>query len=123
MKVHRALGNRMGRDVFMLSISIDPERDTPEVLHGYAKGYGGPQPGWLYLTGDYDEITTLRRQLGVYDLDPVVDADKTSHSGLLTFGNDETDRWSALPALTEPDEIVRTMRRITRKTSRRKRRS
>ena len=104
----------MGRDILMLSISIDPQFDTPDVLKRYAEGFGGPKAGWLYLTGDYDEIELLRRRMGVYDLDPVIDADKASHAGLVTFGNDETDQWTALPALMDSRELVRTILRITR---------
>ena len=75
---------------------------------------GGEKDGWLYLTGAYDDIDRVRRSLGVYDLDPVIDADKSEHSGLITFGNDRTDRWAALPALMNSHEIVETVLRITR---------
>lgn len=114
VRVHKHLGSRVGRDILMLSISIDPQVDTPDALQQFAARYGSPKQGWLYLTGDYNEIEALRRQLGVYDLDPVIDADKTQHSGIITFGNDRTDRWAALPALMNSAEIARTVLRITR---------
>ena len=76
--------------------------------------YGGAKPGWLYLTGDYDDVESLRYSLGVYDLDPVIDADKESHAGIITFGNDRTNRWAALPALMNTRGIARTISRITR---------
>lgn len=107
----------MGRNVVMVSISIDPEIDTPEVLNQYATMHRAQRPGWYFLTGDYDEIEQLRRSLGVYDLDPVVDADKTSHSGLVTFGNDRTSRWAALPSLMDSKGLVRTILRITRESA------
>jgi protein SCO1/2 len=112
--VHRLLGRRVGRDILMLSISLEGKRDSPEALRQYMKRYGGSKPGWLYLTGDYDEIESLRYSLGVYDLDPVIDADKASHAGILTFGNDRTNRWAALPALMNSKGIARTISRITR---------
>ena len=112
-RVHERFGDRMGRDVLLLSVSIDSEIDDPEALRGYIERNGGEKPGWIYLTGDYDEIDGLRRSLGVYDLDPVIDADKTQHSGLITFGNDRTDRWAALPALMSSDEIFETVVRLT----------
>lgn len=112
MKVHRILGKRVGKDLLMLSITIAPEVDTPEVLREYCESFGGEHEGWLYLTGDYHEIDDLRHALGVYDLDPVVDADRTQHSGIITFGNDRTDRWAALPALMNSVEIVETMQRF-----------
>jgi protein SCO1 len=114
MRVHQQLGDRVGRDILMLSISIDPAVDTPDTLQKYAARYGGNQPGWLFLTGEADDITLLRRILGLYDPDPVIDADKTQHTGLITFGNDRTGRWAALPALMPSEELARTILRITR---------
>ena len=60
------------------------------------------------------DINLLRRILGLYDPDPVIDADKTQHTGLITFGNDRTGRWAALPALMPSEELARTILRITR---------
>ena len=97
----------------MISISLDPKVDTPKVLKEYASRYGNLK-GWMYLTGDYKEIEAVRRKLGVYDLDPVIDADKTSHGGIITFGNDRTNRWAALPGLMDSGGIYRTVLRITR---------
>ena len=112
MKVHERLGDLIGDKILMLSLSIDPEVDTPKRLNEYWTTFGS-RPGWLYLTGDYDEIDYLRRQLGVYDLDPEIDADKTEHSGVITFGNDKTDWWVALPAMMDDKEIVETLVRFT----------
>ena len=112
IKVYDLLGDRVGKDVLFLSISIDQD-DTPAKLKKYANYYG-ERKGWYYLTGNYDEIENLRRQLGLYDLDPVIDADKTQHGGLITFGNDRTNRWAALPAMMNAREIVRALSRITR---------
>ncbi len=106
------LGERAGRDLTLLSISIDPETDTPEKLKAYWEAFGS-KPGWIFLTGDYDEIDQLRHELGVYDPDPIVDADKTQHAGIVTFGNDRTDRWAALPAFTNLRELARSVRRFT----------
>ena len=118
VNVHRLLARRVGRDILMLSISLEGKRDTPEALRRYMKRYGGSNPGWLYLTGDYDEVESLRYSLGVYDLDPVIDADKSSHAGIITFGNDRTNRWAALPALMNSRGIARTISRITRDSRR-----
>ena len=117
VNVHKGLGNRVGRDILMLSISLEGKRDTPETLRQYVKRYGGSKPGWIYLTGDYDDVESLRYSLGVYDLDPVIDADKESHAGIITFGNDRTNRWAALPALMNSREIARTISRITRNSA------
>ena len=60
-QLQRALGPRIGRDIFMYSITLEPEHDTPEVLKAYSKRYGAG-PGWLFLTGDRDEIYRLARR-------------------------------------------------------------
>ncbi len=113
ISVHEKLGDRVGDDILMLSLTIDGERvDSPEALKKYADRYGGPKDGWIYLTGDAEQIDRIRRSLGVYDLDPEVDADKTQHSGLLTFGNDRTNRWAALPALMPSDQLVEAVLRV-----------
>src|SRR5689334_12910653 len=48
-QVQRLIGDRMGRDVFFYSITIDPDHDTPAVLAEYAAKYRAG-PGWLFLT-------------------------------------------------------------------------
>ena len=110
-RVQPLLGQRFGRDIFMYSISLNPVMDTPESLHAYAKLFN-VKPGWLFLTGDKDkpeEIERLRKALGYWDPDPKVDADKTSHIGLVRVGNEPVDRWTSAPTLAEPREIARIL--------------
>src|SRR5207253_5530540 len=59
--VQRALGKRVGRDIFMYSITLKPEEDTAAVLKSYAATHG-VKPGWLFLTGGCDDVETLRRR-------------------------------------------------------------
>ena len=113
-RLYDHLRPHMGKDILFLSITLSGVLDTPEALRTYADRFGGVRPGWLYLTGDYGEIDALRRTLGVYDLDPVIDANKSSHAGILTFGNDRTDRWAALPAMMDSRGIAKTVSWITR---------
>lgn len=115
LKVQEALGDHLGRDVFIYSISLDPAVDTPEVLAEYAKDLGA-KPGWTFLTGKLEDVTRLRRGLGLYDLDPSVDADKTRHSGLVVYGNEATGTWSAIAGLAEPRRIVEAVLRVKRRT-------
>ena len=112
-RVHALLGDRVGRDLFLLSISLDPTVDRPKVLKEYATRFGQFH-GWYFLTGSETEIDNLRRKLGLYDLDPVLDADKTQHAGIVIAGNDTTNRWASLPALMDPRQLAQTVLRITR---------
>src|ERR1041384_7444372 len=98
LKVQKALGDHVGRDVFFYSLTLDPQTDTPEVLHKYARTIGA-KPGWTFLTGRPEDLELLRRKLGLYDPDPKGDADKTQHGAVIVYGNDEYGRWSMMPAL------------------------
>src|SRR6267143_7104103 len=66
-QVQRLLGDRVGKDVFFYSISIDPEHDTPEVLMAYARRFH-VGPGWLFLTGKHEDIQLLSKKLGLASL-------------------------------------------------------
>lgn len=110
-RVQRLFGDRMGRDVFMYSISLDPEQDNPQVLRDYVKN-NGVQQGWTFLTGSMRDIAILRGRLGLRDPDPAIDADKTQHIGAVLYGNERLDRWAACPAMAEPREIVKHVRWI-----------
>jgi protein SCO1/2 len=108
LKVQKLLGERVGKDIFMYSLTLKPEHDTPEVLKRYAQMHE-VRPGWTFLTGTPEVMETLRRKLGFIDPDPAVDADKSSHIGVVLFGNDSLNRWTACPALVNPREIVRSI--------------
>jgi protein SCO1 len=108
VKVQRALGARVGRDIFMYSITLQPEVDTPDVLRTYAE-HNGVGPGWQFLTGRRDDIETIRRKLGFVDPDPVLDRDKSTHTGMVRVGNEAADTWSAVAALGRPEEIVKSI--------------
>src|SRR6516162_3174379 len=60
------LGRDFGRKVAFVSITIDPERDTPDMLKLYAQAYGADVPGWSFLTGDPAAIKDLTRRYGVF---------------------------------------------------------
>ena len=62
-QVYEWLGERMGRDVFFVSITLDPENDTPEKLAAFAKGFDIDK-GWTFLTGSRENIDAIRFKLG-----------------------------------------------------------
>jgi protein SCO1/2 len=106
VKVQELLGNRAGRDVYMYSITLSPEHDTPKVLKRYTRGFG-VKPGWLFLTGEKEDIEGLRRNLGYVNSDPVLDKDRSQHIGMLRYGIEPLERWAACPSLTRPKWIVK----------------
>ncbi|HEY3128243.1 MAG TPA: SCO family protein [Acidobacteriota bacterium] len=106
VKVQRLLGDRVGRDIFMYSLTLDPLADTPKVLRKYAEGHG-VGPGWLFLTGKPADMELLRQRLGFVEPDPELDRQKSSHVGLIRYGNERLDRWSACAAQSNPETIVK----------------
>ncbi|MFY9553210.1 MAG: SCO family protein [Blastocatellia bacterium] len=107
-RVQKALGKRIGRDIFMYSITIKPEQDTPKVLKEYAKMHGA-KPGWSFLTGDPKDIEVLRRKLGFTNPDPKLDADKSQHVGMVRYGNEALQQWAACPGMANASWIVQSV--------------
>ena len=83
----------------------------PSRLKAYAESRG-VGPGWLFLTGTRDSIEQIRYGLGFYDRDPVVDQDKSSHTGMVRIGNAAYDRWAMAPALGAPHQILSTIKHM-----------
>ncbi|MDH4656815.1 SCO family protein [Pseudomonas sp. BN606] len=105
------LGERLGRDVFLYTISLQPELDTPPELKVYAERHGA-RPGWLFLTGTPADIYSLRYSLGFYDPVPEVDDALASHTGVLRIGNDRTNRWAMATALGSAERIIATINHV-----------
>ena len=108
LQVQQALGDRLGKDIFMVSMTLQPEFDTPKALNDYAKSYG-IKPGWTFLTGQPKEMDVIRRKLGFFNNDPKIDADLANHTGMVRIGNEALDRWFMMPALSAPRQIARSI--------------
>ena len=108
-EVQRELGDRVGKDIFMYSISLEPEKDTPEMLKAYAELFHVKE-GWTFLTGKKADIELLRKQLGFSFSDPALDKDKSQHIGVVKFGIESIERWGMSPALGDPKYIAEYLR-------------
>jgi protein SCO1 len=108
VKVQKALGKRIGEDIFMYSITLKPEQDTPKALNEYARMHGA-RPGWYFLTGDPKDIEMLRRKLGFTNPDKQLDADKSQHIGMVRYGNERLTRWAACPGMANASWIVESV--------------
>lgn len=89
-QVQKELGDHAGKDIFFISISLDPEHDTPEVLHDYAEMYNAG-PGWTFLTGKKADIAALSKKLGLDT--PVSPEYLDGHTPALLIGNEKTGQW------------------------------
>jgi protein SCO1/2 len=107
-RVQKLLGDRVGREIFMSSISLRPETDTPEVLKDFSKMHGAG-PGWSFLTGDRSDIELLRRSLGFTNPDANLDKDITQHIGNVRYGNEPLMLWAACPGLARPEWIAESI--------------
>jgi protein SCO1/2 len=96
VQVQKLLGDRMGKQVFFYSITIEPETDTPRVLKAYAEKYK-IGPGWTLLTGKKADIDLISRKLGL-DFLPNPD-DPDGHMPSLLIGNEATGIWMRNSAL------------------------
>lgn len=72
-------------DFGIISISIDPENDTPEVLQNHARMLGVKSPNWHFLTGDRDYIGKLADQFNIYVGDNEDKAESLNHSGMIAL--------------------------------------
>jgi len=103
-QVQRILGDRVGRDIFFYSISIDPKNDTPEVLKAYmAKYHIGP--GWLFLTGKEEDIKLISNKLGLASLTDA--ANRDGHMPSLMIGNEPGGQWMRNSAVDNPRFLAR----------------
>jgi protein SCO1/2 len=107
VNVQRILGDRVGKDVFMYSISIDPETDTPEVLRDYVERFH-VAPGWTFLTGTEEDIVLLRQKLGLY-IDEIQEEDSNDHNLSLIIGNQSTGRWMKRSPFENPHYLAAQM--------------
>ena len=88
VRVQNIMGDRLGKDVFFYSISIDPEKDTPEVLRKYKKRF---KANWTFLTGEKSDIIELRKKLGLYIAE--IQDGSNNHNVNMIIGNQKTGRW------------------------------
>lgn len=107
-KVQKLLGDRIGDDVFMYSITLKPEQDSPAVLRDYAAMHD-VGPGWLFLTGQPADVELLRRKLGFVNPDPRLDADSAEHIGNVRYGNESRQLWAVCPGLAAAEWIVESL--------------
>jgi protein SCO1/2 len=118
LRVRQMLGSRVGKDIFMYSITLRPEHDSPDELAHYARLQGAAVPGWLFLTGATKDVERLRFALGFYDPDPKIDGQELRHTGMVRIGNDAFRRWGMAPGMADPRQIVSSILHLDRKLPR-----
>jgi protein SCO1/2 len=102
-QLQRLLGERMGRDIFFYSISIDPQHDTPEVLRAYMEKFG-VGAGWVFLTGKAEDIRLATRKLGLSRYSDA--ANRDGHTAILMVGNEPSGQWMRHSAVDNPEFLA-----------------
>jgi len=113
MGLQARLGPDFGPNVYFLSITVDPERDTPEVLKRYAEAYKANPAGWAFLTGTKAEIRDVAKGYGIYykktprgDVDHTFLTSLVDQSGIL--------RVQYMGVKFDPDEMLRDLQSLVK---------
>jgi protein SCO1/2 len=101
-KLQQGLGARMGKEVHIISISVDPALDTPASLKAYAKKLNAG-PGWYFLTGDKASVDLALKKIGHF-----VD-DKQAHLNIFIIGNERTGLWKKAFGLANSEELMKVV--------------
>jgi protein SCO1/2 len=105
--VQQWLGERLGKDVYLLSLSADPKTDTPARLKQYAKRLGA-RSGWFFLTGKKENVDWALYKLGSYA------EGKEAHSNLLVLGNEPAGLWKKVFGLAPPQDLIHSLDAVLR---------
>ena len=105
-RLQTALGDRVGRDVHLISVSTDPVTDTPEKLKAWAARLKAKE-GWTLVTGEKAEIDRLLR---VLTGDP---SGNKTHSPLLLIGNEAKNVWAESYAFENPAKLIQKIDRVS----------
>lgn len=93
------LGKRLGPEVRLISITVDPFHDTPVVLKAYARKMGA-QPGWLFLTGSEQQVADALKRIGLWTGDPA------GHLDIMVAGNMRTGLWKKIHGTADGSKVV-----------------
>ena len=98
----------MGKDVVFISVSVDPEHDTPKAMKAWAaKFHTGP--GWILVSGKEESVTTLLKSLGLY-------VDMQRHQSALIIGNNK-DGWVRVSSWASPEKLTQVIDGIEKGTA------
>ena len=98
-QVQSRLGERLGKEVALVSVSVDPTRDTPQRLKAYAAKHKA-QPGWIWLTGRKPTVDEVLDGLGAYS------TNFEDHPSMVLVGDGRTGEWSRFFGFPSPDRLM-----------------
>jgi protein SCO1/2 len=104
-KIQEALGERVGKDVFLVSLTVDPATDTPTRLKEYAAKFHA-RPGWMFLTGKKENLDWALYKLGQYV------ENKDDHKTVIIIGNEATGLWKKAFGMARVDELIHLVKEV-----------
>jgi protein SCO1 len=107
-KMQKLLGDRLGKDVQLISVSVDPVTDTPERLRAWGEKFGAKQ-GWTFVTGEKTEMDKLLKALNAYT------ARIEDHSPMVLIGNDVKSIWTRAYGLAPPAKLMNVIETVSAK--------
>ena len=102
--LQRRMGSGPGGPV-LISFSIDPEHDSPEIMTKYLRRYRA-QPGWYFLTGDRDDIDKVMHAFDAYV------PDKMSHQPVTFIKGTEPNQWLKIDGLVSTADLTTELEKI-----------
>jgi cytochrome oxidase Cu insertion factor (SCO1/SenC/PrrC family) len=105
-RIQKALGERVGKDIYLISLTVDPETDTPSRLKEYAEKLGAG-PGWHLLTGKKENIEWALYRVGHY-----VEV-KDDHTSVVIIGNEPKGVWTKAFGLAAPEKLIKLVQDVT----------
>jgi len=106
VQLRKVLGARVGKDVHLYSISIDPKRDTPEVLKAYAEKFGAD---WTFLTGRPEDIKLIMKKLSLIRERDDPTSREGHHAAYLMVGAEADGQWTRFSAVDSPRFLAARM--------------
>ena len=97
----KLLGDRLGKDVVIISVSVDPMNDTPERMKAWGEKFH-IGPGWTLVSGDKGQVETLLKSLGLYVALP------QRHQSALIIGNQKAG-WVRASSWSSPEKLVKVI--------------
>jgi protein SCO1/2 len=98
-QLQNKLGERLGDEVVLVSVSVDPVRDTPQRLKAYSKIHNA-RPGWIWLTGHKSTMDDVLDGLGAYS------PNFEEHAAMVLIGDGRHGQWSRYYGFPNPDRIM-----------------
>jgi protein SCO1/2 len=104
-KIQEAFGDRVGKDVFLVSLTVDPATDTPARLKEYASKFHAGR-GWTFLTGKKENLDWALYKLGQYI------EEKESHKTVIIVGNEATGLWKKALGMAKVEDLIQIVKSV-----------